>query len=62
MSDGKRSNPCAWYVGPNQAIPNVNAPFCGKQSVSFVGGKPYCPQHRSKAEKRLSDVKQEVTS
>jgi len=52
---GKKSNPCAWYVG-NHPFGNFNpGPFCGKQSVTFVGGKPYCKQHQGRAAQRLAE-------
>lgn len=47
-SNGKRSNPCAYYVGRGYMHPG---PFCGRQSIAFVNGKPYCKQHLTKASK-----------
>jgi len=49
---GKRSNPCAWYVGSSNAYMH-NSPFCSRQSVGFVDHKPYCAQHLKKAQERM---------
>lgn len=48
-NDGKRRNPCAYYVGASYMHPG---PFCGRQSAGFVNNKPYCPQHIRKAQER----------